>query len=378
MGKVMKRWGVAAVLAVALFLGGGPRASALACADSLPLAPKECREPSQPTINSLIGGGAQAYLRSQPATPSTYLMVVTGLGGEPQYKRAFHDWSASLVSSAVRRGIPDSSIIWLGEDTTRTRVRVNGLSTKANIERAFSRIAERSTAGDHILVVLIGHGSAQGEASRFSIPGPDISAAELARILAPLARRKITIVNAASASGDFIRALSGRDRVIITATKTAFERNETMFPRFFVAALDSASADADKDDRVSILEAYEFARREVARAYEKENRLLTEHSQLDDNGDGIGTAAPVAGSGDGALARTLLLGSGVGIARALSTDPALTPLLTEKTRIEQRLATLRAGKSTMDSTAYEEALEKLMVDLARNGQAIRAAGAKPR
>ena len=378
----MKRWAIAAGVMVTLFLGGAPREVALACVDPMLVALDGCGLPGDAILDSLIGGGPRIpLLRAravQPATPATHLLVVTGLGGEPQYRRAFHDWSASLVASASRMGIPDSSITWLAEDTTRARARVNGLSTKLNVQRAFSRIAERSVAGDHILVVLIGHGSAQGDVSRFSVPGPDISAAELSRLLAPLARRKITLVNAASASGDFIRALSGRDRVIITATKSVFERNETMFPRFFVAALDSASADTDKDDRVSILEAYEFARAEVARAYEKDNRLLTEHAQLDDNGDGVGTAAPSRGAGDGALARTLLLGGGVGIARLVSNDPALTPLLAEKTRIEQRLTTLRAGKAGMDSTAYEQALEKLLVELARNGQAIRAAGAKPR
>ncbi|MGI9076745.1 MAG: hypothetical protein ACR2G6_05355 [Gemmatimonadaceae bacterium] len=339
-------------------------------------------QPADSILNSLIGGAPPCPLLrahpAQPTTPATYLLVVTGLGGEPQYRRAFHEWSASLVTSAARMGIPDSGITWLAEDTTRARARVNALSTRANIERAFSRFAERSVAGDHLLVVLIGHGSTQGDASRFSIPGPDISAADFSRLLAPLARRKITFVNAASASGDFIRVLSGPDRVIITATKTAFERNETMFPKFFVAALDSAFADTDKDARVSVLEAYVFASREVARAYEKDNRLLTEHSQLDDNGDGVGTAAPAGGSGDGALARTLLLGGGSGIARALSPDAALTPLLAEKARIEHRLAKLRASKSGMDSTAYERALEKLLVELARNGQAIRTAGAKPR
>jgi hypothetical protein len=275
----------------------------------------------------------------------------------------------------LRLGIRDSTITWLAEDTASARGRVNGLSTKANIELALSRIAAKSVPDDHILVVLIGHGSGQGDASRFSVPGPDISAADFARILAPLARRKITLVNTASASGDFIHALSGPGRVIITATKSAFERNETMFPRFFTAALDSASADTDKDSRVSILEAYEFARREVARLYEKENRLLTEHSQLDDNGDGAGTAAPNGRLGDGSLARTLSFGAGAGSAVAASTDPML---VAEKARIEQGLAALRARKSTMDSAAYEQALEKLLVELARNGQAIRTAAEKPR
>src|SRR4029450_11370062 len=93
-----------------------------------------------------------------------------------------------------------------------------------------------------------------------------------------------------------------------TATKSDMERNQTRFATYFIQAYASDVADADKDGRVSVLEAFDYARREVARAYESENHLLTEHAQLDDNGDHKGTAAPDAKSADGALAPRGLLG----------------------------------------------------------------------
>ena len=58
------------------------------------------------------------------------------------------------------------------------------------------------------------------------------------------------------------------------------------------AAFTTPGADTDKDERVSLLEAFVYAKREVARAYETDTRLATEHAMLDDDGDRRGSAAP--------------------------------------------------------------------------------------
>ena len=84
-----------------------------------------------------------------------------------------------------------------------------------------------------------------------------------------------------------------------------------MFPRFFVEAFAADVADLDKDGRISVLEAYNYASREVKRFYEDEGRMLTETSQLEDNGDGVPSNVLQAGIGvDGELARGLFLGTG--------------------------------------------------------------------
>ena len=147
-------------------------------------------------------------------------------------------------------------------------------------------------------------------------------------------------MNTASASGAFVGALSGRDRTIVTATATGGERNAPRFGGFFVEALAGAdaAADLDKDGRVSILEAFEYAKRRVAEAYQKAGNLLAEHAMLDDNGDGKGSLEPDPLAGDGALARTMVLTAPAAAATAAPADPALAALYAEQRALEDRIA----------------------------------------
>ena len=75
----------------------------------------------------------------------------------------------------------------------------------------------------------------------------------------------------------------------MTATRNGAEQYNTLFGGYFVEALTSETADTDKNKRISVLEAFRFAKGEVAKAYEREGLLATEHALLDDNGDGLGT-----------------------------------------------------------------------------------------
>jgi hypothetical protein len=192
--------------------------------------------------------------------------------------------------------------------------------------------------------------------------------ADYDRLLRLLEGRKVALVNAASASGAFLAPLSAPNRVVVTATRSGFETNETMFGRFFVDAYAGEGADIDKNGSVSLLEAYTFAAREVERWYKEQNRLVTEHAQLDDDGDGKGTPAPDGRSGDGAIAKSFVLG---GIPAAVASNPALKALYEEKRELEARVETLRGMKAKMDAATYEKELEKLLVDLALKNQAIK-------
>ncbi len=78
--------------------------------------------------------------------------------------------------------------------------------------------------------------------------------------------------------------VSSPTRVVVTATKSAFERNESQFGRFFVDALSKDGADTDKDTRISLLEAFKYAEAETKRFYETDGRLATEHPQIADEG----------------------------------------------------------------------------------------------
>ena len=311
------------------------------------------------------------------------VLIVTGVAGEPQYADEFFKQATTMIDALKTRfGVPDSDIVYLAENPARDAARIKAASTKENIVRELTALGAKSKTGDALFVMLIGHGSGDGTTSKFAIPGPDITANDFARVLDGIAGPTIAFVNTSSASGGFIAALSGPHRVIATATKSDMERNETRFATYFVQAYATDVADADKDGRVSVLEAFDYARREVARAYESENHLLTEHAQLDDNGDKKGTAAPDAKSADGSLARRVFLGGRAGsvtaAVHAASNDPRVAALEREKDSIETKLDSLRRRKASMDSTAYEKALEGLLVQLAEKNKAIRdATGGRP-
>ena len=208
-----------------------------------------------------------------------------------------------------------------------------------------------------------------------SLPGPDITAADVGRRLDAVRGARVAVVNAASASGDWVAALAKPGRVVATATKTAFERNETRFPRYFAQAYAGDTADADKDGRVSLLEAFDFARREVARDYEQRRNLLTEHALLDGDGDGTGTAAPTAQAEDGRLAHAFVLG-----ARASSPvnsgDPTVARLAAEQAALERQVAAHRARKDALPAADYDRELERLLVALAEKTRELRAAEAR--
>jgi hypothetical protein len=269
-----------------------------------------------------------------------------------------------------RHGVGASNVIWLAE-SKEADPRIRDRSTKEAIQRELSVLAQRAGAADRVLIVVFGHGSVDGADAKISLPGPDLTATELAQLLGQFGDRRIAVVNTTSASGGFVQKLAAPNRIVVTATKSGFERNETIFGGHFVAALSGDGADADKDNRISLLEAYEYARREVERVYERDNKLLTEHAVLDGVGDGKGVSAAAPNTPHARSAQAFHLGGGALAAAANARTPQLRAAYQEKARIEAALDALRARKEQMPEQEYETELEKLLLELSRNAQQIR-------
>ena len=323
-------------------------------------------------MNCVLRAACCALVAGSPLGAQTHVIIITGASGEPKYAASFHATSSALVDALVtQHGLAPDDITYLAENPARDTARIDGKSSKDEVTRTIARVAGRARAGERVLLILIGHGSHGGSESRFNLPGPDLTAAELGVMLGPLSAMQLAIVNTASASGDFLPVLSAKNRVVITATKSSYERNETLFPRFFVAAFTAPGADTDKDERVSLLEAFVYAKREVARAYETDTRLPTEHAMLDDDGDRRGSPEPDPRAGDGSLARRFIVGGPRGATSATAGTPGDSELVAKKTVLEGQVDSLRRRKETMATDAYERELERLLVELARVSQAIR-------
>jgi hypothetical protein len=319
---------------------------------------------------AVFGAAVSAFVLAAPASAQdSHLVIVVGLGGEKALGEAFHQAALSMIGAAEKKlGVGVANIVYLGEKPADPAVPVyRGRATRESVQKALTGLAQRAARGDLVFVLLIGHGTAQGGESRFNLSGPDMGAADFAPLLDALSAQTVVLVNTASASGDFARVLAGPGRAIVTATKSPMEGNQTVFAKHFVAAFAGDGADADKDQKVSLQEAFEYARREVQRHYEKERRLLTEHAVLEDDAKG-------------ALARTLFLGTGgETVTAADAADPALVALRQERREVERRLESLRARKAEVAAAEYERQLEGLLLELALKDEAIRqrSAGRRP-
>jgi hypothetical protein len=307
-------------------------------------------------------------LSAQGGGSGVHVLLVTGLSAEPQYARVFAQAASTIYDAAKKSwGVADSSLIYLAEDPTADPIRIHGVSNRETVQRSIELLSRRVRPGDVVFFFVLGHGNGEGAESKVNLPGPDPTASDYNGWLAAFPAQSVLFVNASSGSGDFVAVTSGPNRVIVTATKTALERNETHFAEFFARGLSGTEADADKDGRVSALEAFNFAHTEVAKFYTGKNLLQTEHALLDDNGDGKGSGDPgTTENGDGRLARRIAFGGA-----SASTDPRVIALMAERRVLEIRLDSLRAHRATTDSTSYQKALELLLTDIAVKSQAIR-------
>jgi hypothetical protein len=301
-----------------------------------------------------------------------FLLIIVGLSGDPEHAKLFHAWGTQLANASEKLGVTNDHLVYLVDQPLDGDAHVTGKATREEIAKAVDGFAKAATKDDLVFVTLIGHGTADGGAAKFNLPGPDMSGADFNTLLKKLPTDKIVFVDTTSSSGPFVEDLSAPGRTIVAATRNGAEQYDTLFGGYFVEALTSEAADADKNKEISVLEAFQYAKTEVARAYEKEGLLSTEHAVLDDNGDKAGTQDPSPTGTDGRIAAVLSLGSTE--AANLPADPKLRALYVERRSLERQVESLRLLKDSMDPAKYQSELEKLATDIALKTRDIRAAG----
>ena len=295
-----------------------------------------------------------------------YALVVTGASGGDAYAQKYDKWRVAFAEMLRDKfGYPDDRIVVLGEQETPTVAR----ATRANVQRALGDFRKRLTKDDQLLVLLIGHGTSvdgpNGEDAKFNLVGPDLRASEWDELLRPIAG-KIVFVDTTGASFAFLKRLAGHGRIVLTATDSAAQQFETVFPEFLLKAFDDPAADIDKNGRVSVWEAFVFASAGVQQWFEQHGQLATERPLVDDTGAGIGREARNPGT-DGALARTTYLQPEPGVGG----DAALAALLKRRDDLEVQLEMLKARKGSMPEDQYELELERILLELAKLSRQIR-------
>lgn len=300
-----------------------------------PSSPKRCRRAGKWALT--------LFFAAAPACAEPYYLIVAGLGGDPSYAEQF-DKQADELATAARRTVGDEARVVVLKGKTVSR---------EALQKAFQTMARNVEPADSAIVLLIGHGSYDGEHYKFNIPGPDVDGEEIGQWLGAVPARSQLIVDATSASGAALETWEKDGRTVITATRSGAERNATRFGEHWAAALSSEEADTNKDEVITTQEAFDFAARKVKDSYESEGTLATEHPQL---------------KGDGAVRLTVAR-----LTERKARTPEVEALYSRLGDLENQIEQLRQRRDQLDSAAYLDQLQPLLVELATVQQQIDAA-----
>ena len=312
-----------------------------------------------------------------PVDANKFALVVAGVGGEEVYTRKFTAQATRLyevLTTELGFGVNNVTLLTEAapgggpEDGAReSDAAPSRRATADEVRKTFASIKSAANAESLVLVVLIGHGSFDNQQAKFNLIGPDLAAKDYSQLIGSLPNKRVVFVDCSSSSGEFVKPLSAEGRIVLTATRSGNEQNATVFADHFIAGLVDGAADADKNGRVSVLEAFNYATKLTADWYKQKNRLATEHALIDDNADGKGHEE--ATGGDGAVAKAVYLDS-KNIAEAAG-DAELGRLIKERQRFEEEVEKLKARKAEMKQEDYEAELERLLVELAKVNQQIK-------
>lgn len=228
-----------------------------------------------------------------------WMVLIAGIPGEDAQAERFRSslstlrgWAREQLDLPPERLLVVSSAEPAAADQDAVD-KVTGASAAA-VERVLERLAEQLAPDDTLWVWVVAHGNYDGRQAFLHLAGPDAPAETWARWLDRCRCRQQVVWLAGSGSGWFLRPLSREGRILVTATAADDEFNATEFPEAFAEVLSQTPEKLDRDgsSQVSVAELFLAVDEAVERRFMADQRIPTEHAQLDDDGNGRGSERP--------------------------------------------------------------------------------------
>ncbi|MGH1470727.1 MAG: hypothetical protein ACRBCS_06010 [Cellvibrionaceae bacterium] len=291
-----------------------------------------------------------------------YALILVGASYDDKYDKQFKTWAIDLRKSLIKEyGYQSKRITVLLGNESKRNIGSDGKANANTIKKSFEDLAKTIKTNDQLMLVMFGHGSGEGDSSKYQIVGPDLTALDFRAMMAEIKTQNIVVVNTTSASHGFTKSLASPGRVLLSATRSRAEIYDTLFPHYFVEGLEKKKADRDKNDRVSVLESFLYANNKVAEYYKKNDILPSEHATLEDNDDAVFSVDPLH-QNDGRIAEIAYIDVDALSNNQLS--PKVAVLKSKMDKLERDIFLLRGQKKQFDSEEYWQKLEPLLIELA--------------
>lgn len=211
--------------------------------------------------------------RPLPPPKVRHALIMCGHPGDSGHVKSFADTVRKLGDGLAKTiGIPkERQHILFGSDRPKDLPGASGPATREAVTEKVAEVRKLIGAADGLWVICLGHAHHDGRQAWWNLPGPDISAAQFGKLFADVACREQVFIMTTSLSGYFVAPLARRDRVVIAATESDAETNETTFPAVFAqilaGGLQLAEHDVDKDGKLSLFDLYVVVAKEIAQNY---------------------------------------------------------------------------------------------------------------
>ncbi len=167
---------------------------------------------------------------------------------------------------------------------------MTGMSV-AEVKKTIKSLADTIQPEDRFIFYYVGQANIAAGKLRLNLPGPDITHEQLAEWISQIRASSMLLVLDCPGAGMAVKALTGQGRIVIGAC-TAEQHYSTRFSEYFVPSLLDSKSDTDGDGKVSLLEAFTFASKQLDDWYFRQLFLTTETPVLEDNADGFPSRQP--------------------------------------------------------------------------------------
>jgi len=222
---------------------------------------------------------------------NTYVLIVSGIIRDPKELQAKDKVVMNLRKFFLDNAKVESDRLSVLADSSSSACKGSKISTAENLKKTIDLLTATIKPTDRFIFYYVGQANVVAETLRLNLPGKDVTHKQLAEWINQIKTSSVLIVLDCPGAGLAAKAMTGKGRVVICASRSD-QRYSTRFSEYFVPALSDSKSDTDGDGKVSLLEAFTSASKKLDDFYRERYLLTTETPVLEDNGDGVASQQP--------------------------------------------------------------------------------------
>ena len=138
------------------------------------------------------------------AAENRWAVIISGASGGEKYAEQMTTWRNDLRAALVGRYQFKPEFVKMFVDETATS---GDKGSAENVKKFFTDLKKTSAKDDFVFIVLIGHGTYDGNVAKFNLVGPDMTAKDWTDLVAGIQGR-VALVNTTEASFPFLESLT--------------------------------------------------------------------------------------------------------------------------------------------------------------------------